>query len=174
MPLRGFLATSWNSCLHTKLHPIGFFAESSVNFTLGLSMFRVVTTIIMLAQVLTCPYMGCEDCHAAQGRPVESVANSCCTNCPDDSDGDSGPRNCPSGCESCGCFCAGAVQPDNVECPGLTFGGLRVLLDVSAIGSDPVSEAALCVDCLARRECPHFPPLASPASMRAMTQTFLV
>lgn len=137
-------------------------------------MLHATTTLLMLAQVLACPYFGCEQCQGT--APSELIAAENCEagcKCPVDTDLPCNEQ-CPGDCGACECFCCGAIQPDIVECPDLICGGLTHLLPVTTLCLGDRTEVLRTSDAVVMDCSPHFPPRISAASLRAIAQSFLL
>ena len=140
---------------------------------------RVFVTLLMLAQVMACPFLDCGECRGACAVAQCVVADNGCDDCCQSEaavcEHESVPcrdSDCPDNPGPLDCLCGGAVQADSVECPDLLAGGESLALpDVE------LSDARLLV--VAAEEfrtdgCPHFPPLISGMSVCALTQTYLL
>lgn len=80
----------------------------------------------MILQVLLCPYLGCDECKGEASMELNDVT-SACQCCHRESEENQQPlpaNDCPDECYSCNCFCAGAVQPETVDCPELVVSNL--------------------------------------------------
>ena len=140
---------------------------------------RLFVTLLMLVQVMACPFLDCGECRGACAVAQCAVsADGCDDCCRSESavcEGEPAPcrdSECPDNPGPLDCLCGGAVQADVVECPDLLAGGeLLALPDVEL--SDV---RLLIVDAEEFRTdgCPHFPPLISGTSVCALTQTYLL
>lgn len=138
---------------------------------------RVCVTLLMLAQVLACPFLDCGECGGSCETEALSVAASCeC--CRDSEPAQHGQLpvpchdpDCPD--QSCQCLCGGAVQATTVKCPNLLSQTGRVFLP-KALLVRTTSQLTLSADELTAHGCPHFPPLVSGSSLCVMTQVFLI
>lgn len=140
---------------------------------------RVFVTLLMLVQVMACPFLDCGECRGACAVAQCAVSNDACDDCCRSEtaacEREPAPcrdSDCPDNPGPLDCLCGGAVQADSVVCPDLLAGGeLLALLDFER------SDARLVV--VAAEEfrtdgCPHFPPLISGMSVCALTQTYLL
>lgn len=138
---------------------------------------RVCVTLLMLAQVLACPFLDCGECGGSCEAEVLSVADTCGC-CPDSEPTQNGrwPVPCQDpDCadQSCQCLCGGAVQAATVKCPDLLSRAGKSFLPKCLLNRT-TSHLALSADELTAHGCPHFPPLISGSSLCAMTRVYLL
>jgi hypothetical protein len=138
---------------------------------------RVFLTLVMLTQVLACPFLRCEGCQGV-AHIAPTVASTCCADrCKHRGPQEQLPASdeqSPIECEWCNCFCRGVVQPNRVKCPNMVSVALfDATLDVGLL-SGTICQTALPADASSVRSSPHFPPLLAGSSLRALTQTFLL
>jgi len=140
---------------------------------------RTILTLLMLAQVVTCPLLDCGECRgacAARCIEVDAACSDCCESesvvCEHDTDPCDDPA-CPDNPGPLDCLCGGAVQVDAVECPDLLAGGQLVALPSAALSQFTLLIGATSGE-IRIDGCPHFPPLITGTSVCALTQTYLL
>lgn len=140
---------------------------------------RVFVTLLMLAQVMACPFLDCGECRGAcavASAESDSVCDNCCESesavCAHETDPCDDPV-CPDNPGPLDCLCGGAVQAAAVVCPDLLAGGEFLTLPEAALTHSPLVVAAASNE-LAVEGCPHFPPLISGTLVCALTQTYLL
>lgn len=82
---------------------------------------RSFITLLMTLQLHLCPYLGCDECKAEAWTGAAAATWECDCGQRESKDNKQPlPANdCPDECCPCNCFCAGAVQPETVDCPEL-------------------------------------------------------
>lgn len=140
---------------------------------------RIYVTLLMLAQVMACPFLDCGECRgmcAAACAVVDDACDECCESesavCEHETDPCDDP-GCPDNPGPLDCLCGGAVQAAAVECPDLLAGGEFLTLPEAALTHSTLVVAAASGE-LNVEGCPHFPPLITGTSVCALTQTYLL
>ncbi len=144
---------------------------------------RVFISLLMLVQVLACPFLDCGECRgacAARCVVADDACDDCCTSesdsemaaCEHETDPCDDPV-CPDNPGPLGCLCGGAVQTDIVDCPDLLAGGEYLALPGITLSETALRLVAMSAE-LSIEGCPHFPPLITGTSVCALTQTYLL
>lgn len=140
---------------------------------------RVFISLLMLVQVLACPFLDCGECRgacAARCVAADEACDDCCKSesavCEHETDPCDDPV-CPDNPGPLGCLCGGAVQTDVVDCPDLLAGGEHLALPNVTLSENSLRLVAMSAE-LSIEGCPHFPPLITGTSVCALTQTYLL
>ncbi|NQV26111.1 MAG: hypothetical protein HQ518_17265 [Rhodopirellula sp.] len=144
---------------------------------------RVFIILLMLVQVLACPFLDCGECRgacAARCVVADDACDDCCKSesdaatavCEHRSDSCDDPA-CPDNPGPLNCLCGGAVQANDVDCPDLLAGGEFPALPEVTLSETGLRLVAMSAE-LSLEGCPHFPPLITGTSLCALTQTYLL
>ncbi len=142
-------------------------------------LIRRLSTVVMTALVLLCPFFSCGECGgispAAAADSVEGEAAGAlfCSCCRGEHTAPVKPE-LPDDERDVDCFCAGTVLPAVAECPepGDSTGDLPLTVVDSAYALSP--QALLSHSSrLPRNRC-HFPPMSSGREIRALIDSHLL
>lgn len=141
-----------------------------------------ITTIVVTALTLLCPYLPCGECMdgCVDGLVVNasedptSLDSRCCSTC-ESVEGQRSPveRECPNNGQQRTCFCGGAVVNAPVACPDFTDSEYLPVCLIFDIHRPQVSAVLLNL-VFAPDPGWHFPPLASGRDICILSSSYLL